>query len=291
MSDSKIRLGKRNNLEVVREVEFGVYLDAGEIGEVLLPKRYVPADCKEGDILDVFIYLDSEERLVATTEKALIEVGNFGYLEVKWTNEYGAFLDWGLMKDLFCPFKEQKMRMIKGNKYIVYAYIDPLSYRITASAKVEKYLSTETPPYAAGDSVNILVQQKTDLGFKAIVENKYAGLIYENEVFQYVHTGDRMKAYVKQVREDGKLDLALQTSGFGHVSDFSEELLQRLAVAEGGFLPYHDKSQAEDIYRAFGVSKKTFKRAAGTLYNQRYITIGDNGITITKKGMEAASAE
>lgn len=280
----EIRLGKRNNLAVMRKVDFGVYLDAGEIGEVLLPQRYVPENCEEGDVLNVFLYLDSEERLVATTEYPLVEVGEFAYLEVKWTNEYGAFLDWGLMKDLFCPFREQKMRMVNGNKYIVYAYIDPITYRITASAKVDKFLTSAMPPYKHGDCVDILIQQKTDLGFKAIVENKYSGLIYSNEIFQNLHTGDRPRAYVKQVREDGKIDLALQTTGRVHVNDFSEVLLEHLIASPNGFLPFHDKSPAEDIYEEFGVSKKTFKRASGTLYSKHYITISDDGLTLTNEG-------
>ena len=165
-----IKLGKRNELEVLREVDFGMYLDAGEVGDVLLPRRYIPEGTKVGDTVDVFLYLDTEERLVATTETPLVEVNEFAYLEVKWVNEFGAFLDWGLMKDLFCPFGEQKMKMLKGRKYLIYCYIDPVTYRIVASAKLEKFLSDEMPPYHSGDEVDILIQQKSDLGMKAIVE-------------------------------------------------------------------------------------------------------------------------
>ncbi|MCR5312144.1 MAG: GntR family transcriptional regulator [Bacteroidaceae bacterium] len=277
---NKIQLGKRNDLEVVKEVDFGMYLDGGEIGEILLPKRYVPEGAKVGDILNVFLYLDSEERLVATTETPLTEVGEFSYLKVNWVNESGAFLNWGLMKDLFCPFHEQKMRMQQDKSYIVYTYIDALTYRIVASAKVDKFLSKEMPPYHTGDKVNILIQQKTDLGFKAIVEGKYSGLIYQNELFQNIHTGDRLIAYIKQVREDGKIDLVLQTHGRKHVKSFSDQLYEYIQEHDG-FCPYHDKSPAEDIYEVFQVSKKTFKQAVGDLYKKKKIQIEENGLRLT----------
>ena len=208
-----IELGKYNTLEVVKEVDFGMYLDGGEEGEILLPSRYVPQDCKVGDELNVFIYLDNEERLVATTLTPLVQVGQFACLEVAWINQYGAFLNWGLMKDLFVPFREQKMKMQVGKKYVVHAHLDDESYRIVASAKVERYLSKEKAAYEPGQEVDILIWQKTDLGFKTIINNEYGGLLYENEIFQPLHTGMTMKAYVKQVREDGKIDLLLQKPG------------------------------------------------------------------------------
>jgi predicted RNA-binding protein (virulence factor B family) len=245
-----------------------------------------------GDIVDVFLYLDSEERLVATTEYPLVEVNEFAYLEVKWTNEYGAFLDWGLMKDLFCPFKEQKMRMIQGKKYLIYCYIDRITYRIVASAKLEKFLSKERPPYQSGDSVEAIIQQKTDLGMKAIVDQRYSGLIFQNEIFQPLHTGDRVTAFVKQVREDGKIDLKLQKYfGKKRITDFSEQLLNHLQVQPDGFCPLHDKSDAEDIYNTFGVSKKTFKRGVGDLFKHHYITIEDNGVRLTDEGRAAGTDE
>ena len=221
-----IELGKFNILQVVKEVEFGMYLDGGEDGEILLPLRYVPEGCQPGDELNVFIYLDNEERLVATTLTPLVQVGEFACLEVAWVNEYGAFLNWGLMKDLFVPFREQKMKMQVGKKYVIHAHLDDESYRIVASAKVDRYLSKEDAPYEAGDEVNILIWQKTDLGFKAIIENKYGGLLYDSEIFQPLHTGDQVKAFIKQVREDGKIDLILQKPGFEKVDDFSKTLLQ-----------------------------------------------------------------
>ena len=280
-----IRLGKHNIMEVVREVDFGMYLDAGEVGEVLIPRKYIPEGTKVGDSLRDFLHLDSEERLVATTEEPKVEVNEFAYLEVKWVNEYGAFLDWGLTKDLFCPFKEQKMRMVQGRKYLIFCYIDPVTYRIVASAKVDKFLSDEMPPYSSGEEVDILIQQKSDLGMKAIVDGKYRGLIFDNEIFQTLHTGDRLKAYVKQVRPDGKIDLKLQRYfGKKRITTFSDQLLQYLKACKDGFCPLHDKSDAEDIYSTFGVSKKTFKRGVGDLYKHQFITLLPDGIQLTPKG-------
>ncbi len=284
ITKQSIRLGKRNQLTVLREVDFGVYLDGGDIGDVLLPKRYVPNECKVGDVVDVFLYLDSEERLIATTEHPLVEVGQFAYLEVKWINQFGAFLDWGLMKDLFCPFKEQKMRMQQGKKYVVYCYIDTLTSRIVASAKVEKFFSKEPPLYQVGDTVEVMIQQKTDLGFKVIVEGRYGGLIYQNELFRDIHTGDILSAYVKTIRPDGKLDITLQHQGMQHVVDFSEQLYLYLQKDENGFCPYHDKSPAEDIYSVFKVSKKTFKKAVGDLYKRNIIVLKPDGLYLTDQG-------
>ncbi len=281
-----IRLGKHNYMEVLREVDFGIYLDGGDIGDVLLPKRYIPEGTKIGDVINVFLYLDSEERLVATTEEPLVEVNQFAYLEVKWVNEYGAFLDWGLMKDLFCPFKEQKTKMQQGRKYLIYCYIDPVTYRIVASAKVDKFLSKDFPPYKSGESVDIIVQQKSDLGMKAIVDGRYSGLLFSNEIFQPIHTGDRLKAFVKLVRPDGKIDLKLQRYfGKKHIVSFSDSLLQYLHTCENGFCPLHDKSEATDIYTTFGVSKKTFKRGVGDLYKHNLITLEPDGIRLTPKGV------
>ena len=287
-----IRLGKHNVMEVVREVDFGMYLDAGEVGEVLIPRKYIPEGTKPGDKLRVFLYLDSEARLVATTEEPLVEVNEFAYLEVNWVNEFGAFLNWGLTKDLFCPFKEQKMRMVQGKKYIVFCYIDPVTYRIVASAKVEKFLSDEKPPYQSGDEVNLLIQQKSDLGMKAIVDGKYRGLLFDNEIFQPLHTGDRLKGYVKQVREDGKIDLKLQRFfGKKRITTFSDQLLLHLKTCKEGFCPLHDKSDAESIYATFGVSKKTFKRAVGDLYKHQFITLEADGIRLTAKGAAEGAEE
>lgn len=276
-----IELGKFNQLEVVKQVDFGMYLDGGEEGEILLPTRYVPEDCKVGDWLNVFLYLDNEERLIATTLTPLVQVGEFACLEVSWVNQFGAFLNWGLMKDLFVPFSEQKMKMQVGNKYVIHAYIDDESFRIVASAKVDRYLPKEKAPYQPGEEVNILIWQKTDLGFKAIIENMYSGLLYDSEIFQTLHTGDTLKAYIKQVREDGKIDLILQKPGFEKVDDFSKTLYHYIAD-HGGQIGLNDKSPAEEIYDVFGVSKKTFKKAVGDLYKKRLILLHEDGIELVR---------
>jgi len=274
-----VELGKFNLLEVVKTVDFGVYLDGHEDGEILLPTRYVPEGCQPGDQLNVFIYLDNEERLIATTLQPRVQVGEFACLEVAWVNEFGAFLDWGLMKDLFCPFREQKMKMAKGRRYVIHAHLDDESYRIMASAKVERYLSKDVPPYKPGQEVPVMIWQRTDLGYKVIVDNRYSGLVYQNEVFSPVEIGDHLTAYVKQVRTDGKIDLSLQKYGAAKVGDFATQFLDYLK-AHNGFTPLGDKSAAEDIYDTFGVSKKTFKKTVGELYKKREIVIKEEGISL-----------
>ncbi len=274
-----IKLGDYNHLTVVKEVDFGLYLDGGDEGEILLPARYVPKGCRPGDELDVFIYLDQDERPVATTERPLAKVGDFACLQVAWVNEYGAFLDWGLMKDLFCPFREQKRRMTKGSRYVVYVTIDEESYRMMATAKVERYFSTEPPQYQHGDEVDLLVWQKTELGFKVIIDNSYPGLVYENQVFRHITTGDRLKGYIDIVRPDGKIDVTLQPTGRRMTEEFSETLLNYLHE-NNGRCPLGDKSPAELIADTFKVSKKTFKKAIGDLYKRRLITISDDGIRL-----------
>ena len=272
-------LGKYNQLEVVKEVDFGIYLDGGDDGEILLPSRYVPEGCRPGDMLNVFIYLDNEERLIATTLQPKVQVDEFACLEVAWVNEYGAFLDWGLMKDLFVPFREQKMKMQKGHRYVVHAHVDEDSYRIMASAKVERYLSKDMPPYQPGEEVEVMAWQKTDLGYKVIVDNKYSGLVYQKEIFKALEPGMKMQAYIRQVREDGKIDLTLQKDGLQKVGDFAEVLLQYIKE-QGGHTSLNDKSAAEDIYDTFGVSKKTFKKAVGDLYKKRLILLVEGGIRL-----------
>lgn len=274
---SHIKLGKYNQLEVVKEVDFGVYLNGDEDGEILLPKRYVPEGTKPGDVLNVFIYLDMEERLVATTLQPYVQVGEFACLEVAWVNQFGAFLNWGLMKDLFVPFREQKMKMQKGKRYVVYVHLDEESYRIVASAKVEHFLSTEKPDYQPDQEVEVLVWQRTELGYKVIVENKFSGMLYHNEIFQPLEVGMRLTAFIKQVRPDGKIDLVLQKAGARKVDDFSEVLWQYIKDNDG-FTPLNDKTDAEVIYHTFGVSKKTFKKAVGDLYKKRRIVLEEDGI-------------
>ena len=197
-------------------------------------------------------------------------------------NQYGAFLDWGLMKDLFVPFREQKAKMQKGGRYLVHVHLDEESYRIVASAKIEHYLSKERPEYNQGDEAEVLVWQKTDLGFKVIVDNKYSGMLFHNEIFQPLEPGMRLHAYVKRVREDGKIDLELQKRGVKKVDDFAELLLQYIKDNDG-YTPINDKTDAEQIYNTFGVSKKTFKKAVGDLYKKRLIVLEDDGIRLVKE--------
>ena len=302
----KILLGQKNLLKAAWKVDFGMYLEGDEEGKILLPNRYVPEGLEVGDEVEVFVYLDNEERRVATTLEPKAMVGDFAYLEVAWVNEFGAFLDWGLMKDLFCPFREQKKRMETGRSYIVHVHLDEESYRIMASAKVEKWLendmlvkeksdtsvsikktketdlsdlSEDYHRLHVGDKVSALIWQKTDLGFKAIIDNKYGALLYDSQVFKDIHTGDRVDAYVTKIRPDGKIDVALQPSGRQHTEDFAEQLLRYLQY-RGGRCRLGDKSSAEDIKEQFGVSKKTYKRAIGDLYKRRLITISDDGIEL-----------
>lgn len=274
-----IKLGQFNQLRVVKKVDFGMYLDGGDEGEILLPLRYVPEKCEVDDMLNVFIYLDSEERLVATTLYPYVQVGEFAYLEVSWVNQFGAFLNWGLMKDLFVPFREQKQKMEVGKRYMIHTHLDEDSYRIVASAKVEHYLSKEKADYTPGDEVKALIWQRTDLGYKVIVDNAYSGLVYENEIFTPLQIGQTVKAFIKQVRPDGKIDLELQKSGYAKVCDFSAELLSYIKTS-GGKILLTDKSAADEIYAVFGVSKKTFKKAVGDLYKKRLIILEDNCIRL-----------
>lgn len=282
----ELQIGRTCQLKVNRQVEFGFYLDGGEqYGEVLLPNGEIRPDINVhiGEPLEVFLYLDTQERIVATTHMPLAQVGDFAYLEVAWVNNFGAFLHWGPLKDLFVPFREQKMKMMKGHSYIVHVHLDPETYRIMASAKVEHFLSQDFPPYHTGDQVELLIWQKTDLGLKAIVDGRYGGLLYDTQMFRTLRTGDRVKGYISQVRPDGKLDLSLQCPGQRGVEDFSAQLLRHLQM-NGGQTPLGDKSPAEEIYALFGVSKKVFKKAVGDLYRQRLIEISDTGIRLTPQG-------
>lgn len=270
-------LGKINPLKVVKQVDFGLYLDGGSDGEILLPKRYVPEGVEIGDTLPVFIYNDSEDRIIATTEKPLALVGEFAFLEVVEVSGPGAFLEWGLMKQLFVPFREQREPMVVGRSYPVFVYVDFESHRITASSKLARFIDTSRPELNDGDEVDLMVYQHTELGWKAIVNQQYSGVLYENEVFQPLFIGQTLKGYIKQVRPDDKIDLMLQKPGFEKVDDFSKELYERLKGA-GGFLAVTDKSPSELIYNLFGVSKKTFKKAVGDLYKKRLIILEETGI-------------
>lgn len=278
-----IKLGDYNKLRIIRFTDHGAYLDGGEVGEILMPRTYVLPELFPNDEVEVFVYLDQSERLVATTETPLARVGDFAFLKVAWVNQFGAFLDWGLMKDLFVPFREQKMPMQKGRSYLVHIHIDEQSHRIVASAKVERYLQPATPDdYHRGQEIEIIVQQKTPLGFKVIADNRCAGLVYNDQLFGCEpHAGQCLNATVVTVRPDGKLDLSLQRLGTERFRDFADLLLEKLEQ-EGGSLPVSDNSTPEEIQQRFGVSKKTFKRAIGTLYKRQLIELSNDSVNLIR---------
>lgn len=260
-------------------MDFGVYLDGESDGEILLPKRYVPEGTAIGDVIPVFIYTDSEDRAIATTEKPLAMVGDFACLEVVEVNRMGAFLEWGLMKQLFVPFREQREPMEVGKSYPVFVYVDFETRRITASSKLSRFIDATTPELEEGQEVELLLYQRTQLGWKAIINQRYSGVLYENEVFQVLSEGQQLKGYVKQIRPDEKIDLTLHKPGYEKVDDFSNTLFDILKEF-GGFLPFTDKSSAEAIYNRFGVSKKTFKKAVGDLYKKRLIGLEPDGLRL-----------
>lgn len=272
-------VGKWNKLKVLKELDFGFYLDAQELGEILLPIRYVPKDCKMGDEIDVFIYFDSEDRVIATTDKPFAQVGDFALLEVVAVNDIGAFLDWGLMKDLFVPFREQKQKMEVGRSYVVYIYIDEMNGRIVGSAKVENFLDKTPPVFKEGQEVDLIIYTQTDIGYKAIVNNTHTGMLFDTDVFRTLHRGEHTKGYIKKIREDQKIDLVLDKPGYDKVDEISKKILDKLK-AENGFIALSDKSPADDIYDTFGISKKTFKKAIGALYKARMITLEEDGIRV-----------
>lgn len=275
-----IKIGKTNNLKVVKKVDFGLYLDGGESGEILLPKRYVDESMEVGDELDVFIYCDSEDRLVATTEKPLIEVGEFGLLKAVEVNRVGAFMEWGLQKDLLVPFREQSQEIRVGGSYVVYAFLDNATKRIVGSTKLNKYVGNRIPRYSEGDTVDILAVHKTDLGYKVIVDNLFWGMIYNNDLFDPLSPGDRIPAYVKTVREDGKIDVTLRERGGERVFQLANRIMGYLRDA-GGEMALSDSSSPEEIKAVFQCSKKDFKKALGYLYKKGKILIADGGVTLS----------
>lgn len=274
-----VEIGKVNKLKVLRVVTIGVYLDGDTIGDVLMPKRYVPYGTKEGDEVEVFIYLDSEDRLIATTETPLAMVGDFAYLKVVSVSNYGAFLDWGLMKDLLVPFREQKEKMEKDRSYVVYVYFDDETGRIAASAKIDRFLDNVSPQYQPGDEVDLMIATRTELGYKAIVNGLHSGILYYNQVFKPLTMGLKLKGYIAKVREDEKIDLMLERPGYEKMDDLSEQVLAVLR-AHGGAMQVSDKSSPRDIETWFKMSKKNFKKALGALYKKRLIIIEDEGVKL-----------
>jgi predicted RNA-binding protein (virulence factor B family) len=273
------QIGKLNHLEVLKELDFGIYLDGGDLGEILMPKRYVPEGTMLGDFIEAFIYLDSEDRLIATTEKPLAQIEEFALLEVVSVTPVGAFLNWGLPKDLFVPFREQRKPMELGKKYLVYVYLDIDSKRIAASSKIENYLDNIPVDYDENEEVDLIIVNETDLGYNAIIDYSHLGVLYKNEVFQELNPGDRVQGYIKKIRPDGKIDLRLDKIGYEKITSFVDRIIVELQKNKG-FLPLTDKSSPEEIYKTFKISKKNFKAAIGALYKKRFIALEDNGIRL-----------
>lgn len=272
-------IGKYNTLSVIAVTDKGAYLDGGELGEVLLPNRFMPENCAVDDKLKVFIYVDSAERIIATTEKPLGQVDEFVSLKVKQLNKMGAFLDWGLPKDLLVPFNQQHTAMEEGKYYLVRIFLDTTTNRIVASSKLDRYIDIWPADYQKWDKVKLMIGGKTDLGFKAIINDKHWGLLYDNEIFQPLRVGRIVDGYIKNIREDGRIDLSLSRSGEGKVNDFAEKLLAHIQENDG-FSPLHDKSSPELIQRVLGVSKKTFKATVGNLLKKGKISIEKNGLRL-----------
>ncbi|TLV01252.1 CvfB family protein [Dyadobacter luticola] len=270
-------IGKYNNLTIERVTSVGMFLSDVEGEEVLLPNQYLTDEMQVGDNIRVFVYLDSEDRPVATTETPKIVRNEFAFLEVKDVSEYGAFMDWGLIKDLFVPFREQSKTMEIGERYVVFLYLDQKTSRLLASAKIDKFLENERLTVKEGDQVELLVYQKTDLGFNTVVNQYHKGLIYANEVFRDLEVGDSLTGYVKKIREDNRLDISLQKGSAEQIEPTSLLVLEVLKK-ENGFLNLSDSSSPEDIYKKFQISKKVYKKAIGGLYKQGLIRIATDGI-------------
>ena len=276
-----VEIGRINTLDINRETENGVYLDGQELGEILMPQKFVTPEDKEAGYATVFVYTDSEDRLVATTETPIAMAGEFAVLKVVATTKFGAFLDWGLPKDLLVPFGEQKADMEEGRSYLVYIYLDLQTNRIVASAKLDKYLDNTPPEYEPGDEVDLIITDETDLGYKAVVNMEHWGMLYKNQVYKSLSKGDRLKGYVNKVREDEKIDLLLEKPGYEKVDAISQNILNELKENHG-FMAVSDKSSPEMIKAMFGISKKNFKKAIGGLYRKRLIRFESDGIRLVE---------
>ena len=276
-----IQVGQFNKLRVIKEVPFGVYLNGGSFGEILLPRKSVPKDTMIDDLVEVFIYFDSEDKIIATTTIPRAKVGDFAFLRVIDVNPVGAFLHWGLEKDLLVPGAEQQRPMVKDRSYIVYVKQDNQG-RIVASSKLNYFLDKATPDLKPGQEVSLLIEEPCPLGHKVIVNNCHWGLVHSGDIFQQMHYGKRMQGYIKTVRDDGKIDIVLRKAGQDRIHELAERIMAKLQEAEG-FLPVHDKTPTEDIQRLFGESKKGFKSAIGYLYKNGDITLEAEGIRLKKK--------
>lgn len=276
-------IGERAELTVMREAPMGVFLDAGKyLGDVLLPKAEVPKGTLLGGKIEVFLYRDSEDRPIATRRSPKVMPGHYGYLEAVQSTNVGTFLDWGLPKDLLLPFREQKEPCEVGRSYVVHVSVDPSTDRIVASRRLSHFLSDEQPTYLEGEAVELILYGKTELGYKAIINHEATGIIYHDTVFRRLHAGEETTGYISKIRDDGKIDLSLYPPK-EHLADELEGQLLNELEERGGFWHLNDKSPAEEIYRALGVSKKAFKRATGSLYKQRKIVIGSDGISLTPR--------
>lgn len=272
-----VRLGRINKLTVTRTAEYGAHLDGGEAGEIILPSRDLPEHCQAGDEVVVFVYKDADDRLRATTQKPFATAGRFATLRVVENTASGAYLDWGLHSDLFVPKSEQLVRMVKGRSYVVFVFLDAKTERIIASSKLDKFLARQPPDYAEGEEVALLIYAQSELGYQAVVNQAHGGMLYKNEVFRKLAVGQELTGYIKKVRTDQKIDLTLKKPGYQGVEDISQTILE-IIRGWGGRIAVTDKTPPEEIYAIFGVSKKSFKRAIGTLYQKRLITIDQEGI-------------
>ncbi len=274
----KIKIGEYNNLEILRKVDFGVYLDDGDEG-ILLPRRFVPAGAEPGDIIKVFLYHDSDNRIIATTLEPYGVVGDIVKLKAVSVTHQGAFLDWGLMKDLFVPKSRQVSEMRVGGEYLVKIFVDAQTGRVAATEKIEPTFSNENLEVEEMQMVDLLIYRRTEIGYVVIINDKHTGLLHFNEVYRDIKIGDRVEGYIKKIKPDHKIDVVLGKPGYQRVEDEAEKVL-RLLKENNGFLPYHDKSDPDAIYSFFGMSKKTFKMVTGGLYKQKKISFLDNGIRL-----------
>lgn len=271
-------IGKLNSLRIVKELDFGLYLDGGELGEILLPRRYVSDHFAIDEVISVFVYRDSEDRPIATTETPYATVGEFAFLRVVEVNKVGAFLDWGLPKDLMVPFREQNVRMKVGQSYLVHIYLDS-SLRIAASAKLDRYLDRQAVDFSVGQKVDLMICQQSDIGHKAIINGTHWGLIHFDDLFQNLKKGEKVYGFIKKIRPDNKIDLCLEKPGYEKIDGISTTIMDALKK-QGGQISITDKSTPEEIRARFGISKKNFKKALGALYKKRRITIESDGIRL-----------
>ena len=283
-------IGTRDSLRILHEKTFGLYLDGGELGEILLPRREMPVKWALGEFVSVFLYLDSEDRQVATLKSPKAMPGEFARLKCVAVTGVGAFLDWGLPKDLLVPFREQKVRMDVGKNYVVHVHMDEQTGRIIASTRLARYLDQGPHEFYPGQAVDLMAYGKTDLGYKAIVNGSHSGLIFANDVFQPLQPGETLRGYVASVREDGKLDLTLHAPGRARVDDLEGQILAELK-ARGGFWPIGDHSSPEEINEELGVSKRTFKQATGALLRKRAITIEEKGLRLVEGDWSPSTTE